>query len=180
MITTPDLRALASLADFSDADLEKLCRIAAPRTIRKGEVLYEQLESAEACLLLVRGRLQVERTRISGTYVVMGIEPGSFVGQIALVDRGKRTAAVRAAEDSEGLEIGAKVFDRLLTGADPLALAFQEQLAVACIRQFRGVMERLAALPARRGTDVDSARAAQLDAVQVVELPGLRPQWRSR
>ena len=135
MIDLRDLRALAALRAFTDDDLQSLLALAPACNVGAGSVLYLQGEPASSCFLIVRGQVQVERTRRSGTQIVTTLRPGTLVGQIALIDRGKRTATVRAATAVEGLEIAGDIFDQLLAGARPLALAFQEQLALAGIRQ---------------------------------------------
>ncbi len=166
MIDLRDLRALAALRAFTDDDLQSLLALAPACNVGAGSVLYLQGEPASSCFLIVRGQVQVERTRRSGTQIVTTLRPGTLVGQIALIDRGKRTATVRAATAVEGLEIAGDIFDQLLAGARPLALAFQEQLALAGIRQFRGVMEQLANLPAAAHPADAEARDAGLTRAQ--------------
>ena len=55
-------------------------------------------------------------------------------GQIALVADVPRTATVRSAGDLIALEITRDVFDQLLRANKPLAVRFQEQIAVTGIR----------------------------------------------
>ena len=97
MIEVGDLRELGTLNPSMDRDLELLLTVCKARSLASGEVLYVQGERARSCFLLVRGRLQVERARAGGTQVIATLHPGTFVGQVALIDHGKRTASVRAA-----------------------------------------------------------------------------------
>jgi hypothetical protein len=96
MIQPGTLRSLGSLDPFSDKDLDLLLAVSKARSIASGSVLYAQGERARSCFLLVQGLLQVERARASGAQVIATLHPGTFVGQIALMDNGKRTATVRA------------------------------------------------------------------------------------
>jgi CRP-like cAMP-binding protein len=164
MIQANGLRSLSSLDPFSDKDLDLLLAVSRARSIASGSVLYAQGERARSCFLLVQGLVQVERARASGAQVIATLHPGTFVGQIALIDNGKRTATVRAATDCEGLELSAEIVDQLMTGCAPLSLAFQDQLAIAGIRQFRQAMALIAAIPPPRRSDAQRTR--ELDQVQ--------------
>ena len=165
MIQVGDLRNLGALGPFSNKDLELLLAVSKTRTLTPGSVLYAQEERARSCFLLVRGLVQVERARESGRQVIATLHPGTFVGQIAVIDNGKRTATVRAATDCEGLELGAEAVNQLMTGCAPLSLAFQDQLAIAGIRQFRQAMALIAAIPPPRRSP-DAERTRDLDQVQ--------------
>jgi CRP-like cAMP-binding protein len=97
--------------------------------------------------------------------VIATLQHGTFVGQIALIDHGKRTASVRAATDCEGLELGSEIVNQLMSGCAPLSLAFQDQLAIAGIRQFRQAMALIAAIPPAHES-VDAQRNRELGQVQ--------------
>lgn len=165
MIQLGDLRRLSALDRFSDRDLELLSSVSRVRSIPDGSVLYAQGERARSCFLLVRGMVKVERERESGPQVIATLRPGTFVGQIALIDNGQRTATVRAAAGCEGLELGADVVARLLSGSAPLSLAFQDQLAIAGIRQFRQAMALIATI-GRPHSSSGSERTQEIDQVQ--------------
>ncbi|MBN1605325.1 MAG: cyclic nucleotide-binding domain-containing protein [Polyangiaceae bacterium] len=165
MIQVGDLRKLGTLATFSEGDLGLLLSVAPERTLASGSILYAQGERARSCFLLVRGFVQVERVRASSTQVVATLRPGTFVGQIALLDHGKRTATVRAVTECEGLELRSEIVEQLMMGSTPLALAFQDQLAIAGIRQYRQAMALLASASPPQ-TPPDPERGRQLDQVQ--------------
>jgi len=72
---------------------------------------------------------------------------------------------VPATSACEGLELSSDIVNPLMTGSTPLALAFQDQLAAAAIRQYRQAMTLLASLSPSR-TPPDPERGRQLDQVQ--------------
>lgn len=151
-MTTPvqRLRAFPALRDYADADLELLGRLALPRDFPKGSTLFAQGAPGSSCFLLLDGEVDVMRTHGDKVRVLATLRPGAIVGQIALVDRAPRSASVIAATKAEALELGVDVFDRLIESATPMALRFQEQIAVAGIRQLRAATERLAVLADQR------------------------------
>lgn len=144
MTTAVMLRSLSSLERFTDAELEILVGSAATRVARAGEVLLREGEPGRSCLVLVAGEVEILK-RVGESDRVIGVLPaGSLLGQIALVDRSPRTASVRARTEVALLEFGRDVFEDLLRARSPLALRFQEQIAVAGARQLRQSTEVLA------------------------------------
>ncbi len=144
MITTQQLRALPSLARFTTEELGVLVTVAAPRAITAGTVLFKEGDAGHSCILLVEGDLQVFRIMAGRQQPIALLKPGALVGQLALVDRAPRSATVRAGTDAKVLEFARDDFDRLLYAQSPLALRFQEQIAVAGARQLRTSTEQLA------------------------------------
>jgi CRP-like cAMP-binding protein len=91
----------------------------------------------------VAGEVAILRAAPDGPRVITTQGAGTIVGQMSLVERRPRTASVRALSDVTALEFSRDVFDALLEACSPFAIRFQEQIAVAGIRQLRGATERL-------------------------------------
>lgn len=192
MTTAAELRALPSLREFLNDELDVLLGVAASRVLRVGDVLWRQGELGRSCVIVIRGAVEVLREGAEGTCRVATMEAGAIVGQLALVDRGPRGATVRVTREGSALELQRDDFERLLHAVSPLALRFQRNVALAGIRQHRSVIRRLATLP--RAHDEDSTREQraslvaiqtvttewgisddELDAVEFVPVPSLRP-----
>ncbi len=144
MITVQTLRALPSLARFTADELAVLLTVATPKPVARGEVLFRENEPGRSCILLAEGELQVFKILGVKQHPVALLKPGALVGQLALVDRAPRSATVRAGTDAWVLEFTRDDFDRLLASRSPLALRFQEQIAVAGARQLRTSTAQLA------------------------------------
>ncbi len=138
------LRGLTALERFDDAELDTLVGAATARAARAGDVLLREGEPGRSCLVLVRGEVEVVKRVGEAERVVAVMPTGSLLGQVALVDRSPRTATVRARTDVALLELGRDVFETLLRAQSPLALRFQEQIAIAGARQLRHSTEALA------------------------------------
>lgn len=189
MTTLTELRALPTMRDFSDAELDVLLGVAPPRGLRIGDVLWRQGEPGRSCLIVVRGAVEVLRDGAEGTQRVATMEAGATVGQLALVDRGPRGATVRVAREGVALELQRDDFERLLQASSPLALRFQRNVALAGIRQHRNVIRRLATLARDDGERVSRVSLvaiqtvttewgiseAELDAVEFVAVPTVHP-----
>jgi CRP-like cAMP-binding protein len=148
-----NLREVSCLKPFTDAQLETLLRIAPPKTYRGGTMLCREGAIGDGCFIIVRGAVEVLRQINGKSRVLATLRSGSMVGQMALVDAAPRSASVRTAEDSIILPLQRDAFTQLLQSADSLAIRFQEQIAIAGIRQLRLANLRLKTLiktPARR------------------------------
>lgn len=143
MILPEQLRAFETLRDCTTRELEVL--LGAARTLRfmPGEALCEEGRPAASCFFVVTGDVEISRNTPDGPRVIAIQGAGAIVGQMSLVERRPRTATVRAMSEVTTLEFSRDVFDALLAASSPFAIRFQEQIAVAGIRQLRGATERL-------------------------------------
>ncbi len=148
-----DLRKLPSLKDYSNAELKLLASVAPARDFPEGAVLCREGTTGASCFLLATGTVNVSKHTEEGERTVATLRGGAIVGQMALVDRSPRSASVLAAEPTIALELTRDVFENLLRASSPLALRFQEQIAIAGIRQLRMATQRLATLLGTRKQD---------------------------
>ncbi len=141
-----DLRKLAALQDYSNTELKILASVAPARDFPVAHVLCREGTAGASCFLLATGAVAVVKKTDEGEKTLATLRAGSIVGQMALVDRSPRSASLIAAEPTIALELTRDVFENLLHAFSPLALRFQEQIAIAGIRQLRMATQRLATL----------------------------------
>lgn len=85
------------LADLRDDDLHRLERHVTTRTLSAGEVLVEEGDVASEVFLVGEGELDVLRAGAHGETMTLGrLGPGDVAGEVALFDRGPRSATLRA------------------------------------------------------------------------------------
>jgi CRP/FNR family cyclic AMP-dependent transcriptional regulator len=141
LVTAATLAALPSLAAYPPDELEVLLTVAKAREVATGEDLCREGDPGRSCFLVVAGALRITKLGTEGILATLG--PGTFVGQMALVDHAPRSATVTAREPTMVLEFAREPFERMLAARSPLALRFQEQIAIAGIRQLRQATTRL-------------------------------------
>ncbi len=95
-MNTLRLRDVPLFAALGKKDLEAIGRIADEVDVREGKVLTRQGDLGHEFFVLESGRACVE---IDGERVAE-ICPGSFFGEMALIDEERRVATVTASEDS--------------------------------------------------------------------------------
>jgi len=145
-VTARDLGAIPALKDYAASEREVLAAVATGHYLEAGAVLCREGEPGRSCFLIVAGEVDVARRFDDAERLLAILGPGAMVGQMALVDRGPRSATVRARTRSLAIELDRDVFDRLLRTRSPFALRFQEQIAIAGIRQLRLATDKLAKL----------------------------------
>ena len=146
-----------------------------------GMELCHEGEPGRSCFLLVAGEARVVRAAAEGERVLATVTPGTFIGQIALVDRGPRSATVRALTAGVALELSRDAFERLLAACSPLALRFQESIAVAGIRQLRKATDGLGRLlveaEAQRRAAPTATPAAPADGALLAYIQTAATEW---
>ncbi|MFO0650390.1 MAG: cyclic nucleotide-binding domain-containing protein [Polyangiales bacterium] len=143
MIRADQLGAFQMLRDYTARELDVLLGAAKLCRFMPGESLCEEGSLGASCFFVVTGDVEVTRRTPDGPRVIAIQGAGAIVGQMALVERLPRTATVRATTEVTALEFNRDVFDALLEASSPFAIRFQEQIAVAGIRQLRNATERL-------------------------------------
>ncbi len=146
-------------AGLTANELETLAGAGSVLAFREGEPLCQEGEFGPCCFIILSGRADVVRRSGRGYRRLARIHAGDLVGQIALVADVPRTATILAGCDVLALELTRDVFESLLQASHPLAIKFQQQLAVTGIRQQRGVLRRLERVSVREALPAESAVA---------------------
>lgn len=155
MITAKQLRTIKALESYSDAELDTLASVGRPLRYPPKMHLFEQGSIGTSCFLILTGEVEVLKSTGATTELLGVLKAGSFVGQIALIDHAPRSASVVARSEAIVLAVDRDVFDRLVASQSPLALRFQEQVAIAGIRQLRAATNRLRELVDKKGSKQD-------------------------
>jgi CRP-like cAMP-binding protein/Fe-S-cluster-containing hydrogenase component 2/thioredoxin reductase len=99
---------------LSPTDLEEVLETAELKRVKAGEAIITEGEDGYDIFVIRQGSMVVEKS-IGGKPVFLSYLPaGSYVGEIALIDGGRRTATVRAAVKSEVVRLNGDAFRRLL------------------------------------------------------------------
>ena len=95
-MNTACLREVPLFARLGKQDIEALGRIADELDVREGKVVARQGDLGHEFFVLEAGSASVE---IDGEHIAE-LSPGSFFGEIALIEEDRRTATVTATGDS--------------------------------------------------------------------------------
>ncbi len=113
------LRATPLFADLPAEHLERLAAGATPMTLRAGEPLITEGDLADDIFVVVSGELEVTKLSGNAEIPLARVGPGAIQGELAALERGRRTASVRAITDAEVLRIPYEaVLDMLSAGPE--------------------------------------------------------------
>jgi CRP/FNR family transcriptional regulator, cyclic AMP receptor protein len=142
------LATVPLFADRGEADLAELAGMLHGRTLREGAVLWRQGDEARELVFVVDGALSASLRVAGGRLVEIGrAGPGDMVGELALLDGGPRTMAVRAAADSTVLALSRQGLMGLLGRNHPWAFSLKRRLMILSAERLRGQLARLAGPP---------------------------------
>ena len=113
LMANPTVAALAKVSLFtglSAKDLATIASVAEERDVPAGAVLTEQGEPGDEFLMIADGEVEV---RLDGREI-RRLGPGDYLGEIALVFGGKRTATAVAAKPSKLYVLGEEAFTAML------------------------------------------------------------------
>jgi CRP/FNR family cyclic AMP-dependent transcriptional regulator len=147
-LSVMQLQMIPSLASYSDDDLKMLSYVSTSHLFAQDEALMEEGEMGNACWLLLTGSVVVTRESQATPLAMLG--PGAMVGQLALLDQSPRSATVKATAESSALELRETAFKELMNSHTPFAIRFQEQVALAGVRQLRVATNRFTQMSTAR------------------------------
>jgi CRP/FNR family cyclic AMP-dependent transcriptional regulator len=98
------------------SELEAIERQTLRKRYRRKTIIIEYGDEASTLYFLVSGRVKVYLVGDDGKEVVFGERgPGSYVGELAVLAGGTRSASVQTLEDSDFLLLTQEAFDRIIT-----------------------------------------------------------------
>lgn len=120
-------------------DLVETLETAEVRSVKAGEAILEEGAEGVDIFVIRQGSMVVEKS-IGGRPIFLSYLPaGSYVGEMALLEGGRRTATVRAAVKSEVIRLDGSAFRRLLDRKPELLARARSDMASR--RQLNDFME---------------------------------------
>jgi CRP/FNR family cyclic AMP-dependent transcriptional regulator len=137
-----DLLARVSLfEELSQAELERIARVAVPRSYPAGVRVFHEGDQSDACYIVRSGDLRVTREHPDGRAIALAtLGPGDIFGELAMLDGSTRSASVETLTDAELLGVPAADVRRLLNESSTIAV----KLVLALTRRLRETNERVA------------------------------------
>jgi CRP/FNR family transcriptional regulator len=127
-------------SELSGEELERISRVAVPRSFPAGVRVFHEGDHSDACYLVRSGDLRVTREHSDGRAIALAtLSSGDIFGELAMFDGEARSASVETLSDSELLALPASDFRSLLADHPEIAV----KLIAALTRRIRETNERV-------------------------------------
>ena len=128
-------------SELSRQELERISRVAVPRSFPAGVRVFHEGDQSDACYLVRSGDLRVTREHPDGRAIALAtLGPGDLFGELAMLDGEARSASVDTLSESELLALPAADLRRLLADHPEISV----KLVAALTRRLRETNERVA------------------------------------
>lgn len=140
------LKTFPLLSRLPDEDLFRLASVMKEERFSAGSEILREGEDGDRLYLLWEGRVDVLKTTPYGeTYVTASLQDSyhcSF-GEMALIDRGKRSATVRAETDCRTLSLSCDDFQRFCRTYPNIGIELLMSISATLVRNLREENENL-------------------------------------
>jgi CRP/FNR family transcriptional regulator, cyclic AMP receptor protein len=118
------LKAIPILRDLNEEELRQVLKIARPVQFARGQVILNEGETGETMYMIAEGAVEISKALVmmmgredlqdrDKVLTRLSAEDHAIFGEVALFEKGKRTATVLALTDCRMLEISKPDFLRL-------------------------------------------------------------------
>lgn len=118
---------------FASCSEDELAAIILHGTLQnyaKGKEIMRQGDEGSSLVILLTGAARISMVSSNGREIILDYaEPGSVIGEIALLDGGERTASVTALEPVSGLRLSRDNFEAIVSQHKGMALRLLRELA---------------------------------------------------
>jgi len=90
------------------------------RRYKPGEKIFGQGEAGDDAYIIESGKVEIAKGNGNAEMIVATVNPGSLIGEMALIDDSPRMATARAMQATTCVVIPKKVFDRTLRDSSPV------------------------------------------------------------
>jgi len=144
------LRRTDIFYDLTPPQLEMLASICEEKTVKLGDIIFEENANSDEMYVIARGAVEVlvdptmvggpgARKRGTGPVTIATLRAGQTFGEIALVDQGLRTASARCAEtDTHLLVVPRSRFMKLCDTYPELGYRVMRNIAADLAFKIRG------------------------------------------
>jgi CRP/FNR family cyclic AMP-dependent transcriptional regulator len=127
-------------AELETEELDRISRVAVPRSFPKGTRVFHEGDHSDACYIVRSGSFRVTREHSDGRAITLAnLGPGDIFGELAMLDGEVRSASVEALGDGELLALPGADVRRLLARHPEITV----KLVAALVRRLRQANERI-------------------------------------
>ena len=141
-----DLKTFPLLRELKPEDLALLADVLQEKTFAAGEEILREGEEGDELYLLISGSVDVLKTTPYGDQYVTASLKDSYhcsFGEMALLDRGKRSATVKASTDCRTLSLDRETFQRFCREHPGVGIELLMSISATLVHDLRMENENL-------------------------------------
>ena len=141
-----DLKTVPMLSRLPDEDLRRLAGVMEERRFPAGTEILREGETGDEMFLLLEGSVDVLKTTPFGDAYITATLHDSFhctFGEMALIDRGPRSATIRTKGDCRTLCLGYEAFQRFCREYPRVGLELLMSISATLVHDLRMENENL-------------------------------------
>jgi len=113
---------------FTEEELNIFSGYCVDKKLAEGEILFSEGECGHAMFVVKKGGVNILKMGYLGETVIATVNPGEFVGEMAVVDGSPRSATVKALLHTELLELSLTKFSNLKKEHPKIAIKLMDLL----------------------------------------------------
>lgn len=117
-------------SSLSNENISTILSVCHKMTYEKGSIIFEEGAPGDAFHILIKGTIEIWKNYNKHEMNLVAIQgPGSFFGEMALIDSHPRSATVIANDQVETLSISQADFTKIIMGNNSIALAIMKSMS---------------------------------------------------
>ena len=140
------LKSIPLFAELSSRDWRDLAPLFHQRWFQDGEVIFEAGTPGLGMYIIIQGGVRVAAEQMGREVEIARLEPGSFFGEMSLLDEIERSATVLAVGETQLVGIFRPQFHDLTTQRQKLGVVLLRRLAQIVVQRLREADRRLSAI----------------------------------
>lgn len=153
----------APLPFLDDKDLARLCACGTEAQVRRGEILFQEGETATHLVLIVEGEIAIETEGVA----IAHCGAGEVLGEISMLEDATASATARVERDARVVRIPRVALDTMLASDEGLATRLYRSLGARLARRAR----RLVAQVTRLNSAIARERSRQIGDLAGAAVP---------
>jgi len=124
------LKSVHYFSTLSENDILKIFHVCTNMVFQKGQIIFEEGSPGNSFHILIKGTVEIWKNYSKNDMNLVAIQgPGSFFGEMALIDSLPRSATVKANEHVETLSISQDDFTRIIMENSSIAMAIMKSMS---------------------------------------------------
>ena len=117
-----------NFSHFSEEEIKTFMACCKEKILNAGDLLFTEGECGNSMYIVKKGGIKILKMGFLGETVIAQVNPGEFVGEMAVIDSSPRSATVKAIANTELLELSKESYIVLKKESPVIAIKIMDVL----------------------------------------------------